>query len=934
MTADPPPLGDLVHAICEGRSVDWDALERDASPSFRQKIAALRMVETIARVHRSTADAAPDERRDAPAGEVPERWGQLQVLEHVASGAFGDVYRAWDPGLDREVALKLLRRSPDADAHADEAVDEGRLLARVRHPNIVAVHGAARIDGRVGLWMEFVRGRTLAEVVERDGPLSPARAAAVAVALCEALAVVHAAGLVHRDVKARNVMLADDGRVVLMDFGAGGDVRHAGFDRAGTPLYLAPEVAAGAPATPQSDVYAVGVLLQYLVTGRHATLPAPGPRDRTARRVLAVAKRATTADPQARYQSADACARALRHVVALRSVPRAAMVAGGGLLVLLAIALGGVWQDRKETGQAARPVAHDPPRLALRPLWHRRSPDLIGGFARPSLDGRVYAGQSHDGALVVTDLALDHPQPPIEVGAASDGLAACTPHVPGVLTPSGSDMAFLCELPGGTYELRTLRTDVRRPVQRRVAVGPFEPLEWSQPGHVLVQRVEHGTVSLGVVAVDTGAFRSLAPLDRRIDLAAVSPDGRWVLFDGPDVADPVRRDVFVVRAAGGEPERIVTGSGDDVLPSWSADGRHLLYVSDRTGTAGLWALPFADGRAMGAPLLLSPDLGRVVDVWPTRRPGAFQYFRQVGLVRVATMPLDGEGNPAGAPSDVPTRHYGGTMMSTWSPDGRRLAYHTALAGQRASALGVLDLPTGDERMMLPGLAGFINPRWSPDGRHILVKGTDLDGRDGLFIFDVERKTTRLLKVQGPRGEDWLYGGRWRSDGDVVTRMEHGFVRLRVGTGDEQVLAAITGVTDDWVLSPRDNAIAFALVRGDRRTLNVHGPDGRTRELLALSPTEHFAGIEWLPGGQALFVLRVDRSAPDGHARWPSLWRVDARTGEARALGVQLEGLRSISVSPDGRQLAFTTGWPTREPWVIEYQLPDESNSNSSAARAP
>ena len=202
------------------------------------------------------------------------------MLEHIASGAFGDVYRAWDPQLNREVALKLLRRAPDADAHADEVVNEGRLLARLRHPHIVSVYGAARIDGQVGLWMEFLRGRTLAQAVTTDGALPTRKVAEIGAALCDALGAVHKAGLVHRDVKAQNVMLADDGRVVLMDFGAGGDLRHVGLDMAGTPLYLAPEVARGAPASPQSDVYSLGVLLRYAATGAYSRDVVPGSRTR------------------------------------------------------------------------------------------------------------------------------------------------------------------------------------------------------------------------------------------------------------------------------------------------------------------------------------------------------------------------------------------------------------------------------------------------------------------------------------------------------------------------------------------------------------------------------------------------------------------------------------------------------------------------------
>ncbi len=128
-----------------------------------------------------------------------------------------------------------------------KTLEEGRLLAKVRHPNVVTVYGAARFDGRAGIWMEFVRGRTLADVVAQDGPLPPVRVASIGVALCHALSAVHGASLVHRDVKPQNVMLGDDSRVVLMDFGAGSAIRHAGLQQCRHPRYLAPEVAAGGP---------------------------------------------------------------------------------------------------------------------------------------------------------------------------------------------------------------------------------------------------------------------------------------------------------------------------------------------------------------------------------------------------------------------------------------------------------------------------------------------------------------------------------------------------------------------------------------------------------------------------------------------------------------------------------------------------------------
>ena len=149
-------------------------------------------------------------------------------------------------------------------------IDEGRLLARVRHPNVVTVHGADRIDGRVGLWMEFVRGRTLEDVLGDQGPFGAEEATLIGLDLCRALSAVHAAGLMHRDVKAQNVMREAGGRIVLMDFGTGrDDLSDRPADVAGTPLYVAPEVLGGAPATAESDIYSVGVLLFHLVTGAY-----------------------------------------------------------------------------------------------------------------------------------------------------------------------------------------------------------------------------------------------------------------------------------------------------------------------------------------------------------------------------------------------------------------------------------------------------------------------------------------------------------------------------------------------------------------------------------------------------------------------------------------------------------------------------------------
>src|SRR6185369_14849972 len=236
-------LVNLAASIADGDSVDWDALEAVAENDHRRQVLReLRLIAGMAALHRTHAEeelAASGEQPAAPGAEpgvhsdaAPEppqipaigTWGPFTLLEKVGEGAFGEVFRARD-ALQRDVALKLLRlgRGPGSRSSAQissRILHEGRIMARVRHTNVVSVYGAEEHDGRVGLSMEFVRGRTLEALLESHGTFSAREAVLIGRELCRALAATHAAGLVHRDVKARNVMREEGGRVVLMDFGA------------------------------------------------------------------------------------------------------------------------------------------------------------------------------------------------------------------------------------------------------------------------------------------------------------------------------------------------------------------------------------------------------------------------------------------------------------------------------------------------------------------------------------------------------------------------------------------------------------------------------------------------------------------------------------------------------------------------------------------
>jgi serine/threonine protein kinase len=197
----------------------------------------------------------------------PSTWGPFDIIREIGRGGYGAVYLAWESTLERAVALKLLHHADRSSA----AINEARLLALAEHPNVVRVLGADEHDGLVGLWMEFVEGVTLQDFLDkRNGPLGAHEAMTIGIYLCQAVAAVHQAGLIHRDIKARNVMREDrTGRIVLMDFGSSvvrtDDVSEMP-DLVGTPCYLAPELLTGCPATVASDIYSLGVVLYYLVT--------------------------------------------------------------------------------------------------------------------------------------------------------------------------------------------------------------------------------------------------------------------------------------------------------------------------------------------------------------------------------------------------------------------------------------------------------------------------------------------------------------------------------------------------------------------------------------------------------------------------------------------------------------------------------------------
>lgn len=326
-------------------------------------------------------------------------FGHYQLQKLIGRGGMGEVYRAYDQDTDRIVALKVLPPHLAQDATFQERFRrESHAAAGVSNPHVVPIHGYGEIDGRLYLDMRLIEGRNLGAMLTKTGkPLDPAFAVNMIGQVAEALDGAHAAGLIHRDVKPSNILIADNDFVYLIDFGLARTTGQSGMTTAGSTLgtlaYMAPERFDAGKVDPRSDVYALACVLYECLTGErpypadsleqqiagHMVSPAPRPSDKDPR--LApfdeVIAKGMAKKPAKRYQSAGALAAAAKDALAVYSLPtrgtgrsgrhsaqrvptrvsrKVAAIAGVTVLVAALCAVG-VWQLRGTGRDPGRPDA-------------------------------------------------------------------------------------------------------------------------------------------------------------------------------------------------------------------------------------------------------------------------------------------------------------------------------------------------------------------------------------------------------------------------------------------------------------------------------------------------------------------------------------------------------------------------------------------------
>ena len=785
-------LDDVINAVADKVDVDWAAAEADLRGTpHAQRLHDLKMLAHLQQLHHSggaptveklqsvggrgdvadphtvrfTSEAtngSPDVRPDSVCGG---RWGKLRLEDRVGEGASCVVYRARDPELDRDVALKLLRNTSDRAPR----LEEGRRLARVRHPNVVTVHGADTVVGATGIWMEFIDGDTLHDLVRERGRFGAYEAAVIGRDICRALAAVHGASLLHRDLTAKNVMRERGGRIVLMDFGIGISLQLTNECRnaAGTPLYTAPEILRGERPTVQADIYSVGVLLWYLVTGSypHYRTSLPELIDATSQPValrnaradlpeefVRVVERALAPRAADRYPDAGAIERALSQFL---SPGRDAAASGhprNKRRWLVALGLAGILGAAVIWSYAlkAPPLQTSVSRFTLTVPETDTLVSDDGLALSPNGRTIVYSAW-HNGTRQLFRRALDQTEAvPI---AGTEGAAYP------FFSPDGQWIGFFVD-----NALKKVPS-AGGPAMTICPAGYRAGASWGPNG--LIVFASTTSPDLMQVADTGGTPRPLTAMARQNTSAVwpeLTPDGRAVLYT---IRRPRQTGRIVVRSIDTGAERdLVQGTS----PRLTATG-HLVFA--RAGE--LWAVPFDHKRltVTASPVKVVEGVevfgfGSGMALFSVARDGSLAHATPGKAIVVA---LDRTGRPD-VLLDVPHSYFSEPQPS---PDGHQLALAFNDRAGDSPAIWIYELDRRQLRRLTLGQSWDIDPLWTPDGKRIVFSSDRGGSGRGLF---------------------WIAADG--SDGDVAERLTSGPGRPRSWTRDGRVLAFVGGGTI-WTL---------------------------------------------------------------------------------------------------------------------------------------
>ncbi len=679
------------------------------------------------------------------------RLGPYDIVSRLGAGAMGEVYRARDSRLGRDVAIKILPADVSADPSRRARFEqEARAVAALNHPNILGLYDIGNEGGVSYIVTEFVSGETLAALLER-GPLAARKMLDIAVQIADGMAAAHAARITHRDLKPLNIMIGADGRVRILDFGLAkqavvsadpDETQAAGTQPGmilGTVNYMSPEQARGAPTDYRSDQFSFGLILYEMAAGKRAfdrpesvqtmsaiiAEEAPPIEQNIPAPLRWVIDRCLAKDPADRYESSRDLfqnLRSLRDHASEASVMRPAAVLPAGAI----------------------PATSPPAVTKPRPPW-----PLAAAFA----------------AGVVAALAIHM----LRTGPVKPDQSAYrfTPFsfAPGgqsspLWSPDGKAVAYAARGADGPYQTYIRYLDSATPVQITHAEENASPLAWAPDGKRLLLTMDRQSDAIWSVATVGGEPEIAVPKIPSTRVTSISPDNQAVAFFYP--GDDGRYDVWISSPLTAAPKRY--------LPNPFAS-------KDITNTPKLKFSP--DGKKM----LLTVNGGRQrEEAWILPYPP----------------------NPPNPPHMVLTalKSINGTPVFSWMPDSRHVVIALERSGDNSEQLWIADTESDEYHALTSGTTFLSSPAVSPDGQRIIFR----EGTGSLDIVSVDLASAGVRPLIATERDESMPS--WAANKGVLAYVtdRNGPQEIWLHTADNSDRPLVTardfpGVTLQWLMGP-------------------------------------------------------------------------------------------------------------------------------------
>ncbi|HEY6767434.1 MAG TPA: protein kinase [Candidatus Sulfotelmatobacter sp.] len=853
------------------------------------------------------------------------RLSQYEIVSPLGAGGMGEVYRARDSRLNRDVAIKVLPKLLTTDSDRLHRFEqEAMAAAALNHPNILAVYQMGTYAGVPYLVSELLEGMTLGESLRR-GPLPLRKAIDYGIQIAHGLAAAHEKGFVHRDLKPENLFITKDGRIKILDFGLaklvepsepGSDItRTLPGMTMGTVGYMSPEQVRGLAVDQRSDIFALGAILYEMVMGKR-TFERPTSADtmsailneeppsitqlapETPAALERVIRRCLEKNVEQRFQSASDLAFALEAL----ANPAA----------LLPSSSHEAYQQKPGRSRFLRPMAATVVLLVVIVLAYLAmqpaSVPRVSNYVQLTHDGQRKSLIGTDGARLYLGLGVGSSGSFSPHSIAQISIAGGEPRkifvmtsqdmVPLDLSPDGSEL-LVVDGQGAPPRGPLSSIPILGGSPRRLGDSIGETASWSPDGKLLAYS---NLSNLFVAKADGTESRKLVGVNGDIKNLAWSPDATHLRFDSTESAGTVGQQLaWEVSINGTDLHRLLPGwhnPPDECCGKWTADGKYFLFQS----RGQIWALPqkvsFLRGtgtpiQLTSSPLTLSSPLPsrdgkRLFVIGQTYRGELARYDAKARQFSTFLGGLSGEYVAFSKDSQwiAYVSYPEGTLwrskvdgserlqltyspmfvvLPRWSPDGKAIAFFEFARGaEQPARMYEIPFAGGNPQLLLPDdHTQQLDPNWAPDGSKIVFGGESNNPASSIRILD--KASHELSVLPGSQG---FYSPRWSPDGRYITAFSADSIHLLLFDFQSRKWSELAQGSLGWLNWSHDGKYVYLLdYKGKNAVVRIRISDHKKEavaELQNFVTAGHYGGALSLAPDDSPILLR-DTGSQDVYA---------------------------------------------------------------------